>query len=205
MNKIKLILIFIFLISLNNAYAQVFDFAFSLGSWGWGMNFPRDSNRGHMTYELFNLYVEHINSGIGIKLSPFNAWENRSNSNYLITPINIGLFYNIVGFDHRGSSFGSNYFFAGPFISLNYSFAQNIKQINMGIRVFGMINYREIWRSIIPPIGFIGFKVFNLELGYRFSNHRQSNHQFYFNITTDILVLGYILAVIFHAAMSNTD
>jgi len=201
MNKFKLISIFIFLISLNNAYAQVFDFAFNLGSWGWGMNIPRDSNSGHMTYELFTLYIEHINSGFGIKLSPFNAWENISNSNYLITPINIGLFYNILDLD-PWDRIGSNYFFAGPFISLNYSFNPNVTQINIGIRAFVMINYRKFWDWFIPPIG---FKILNLELGYRFNNFRLNNHQFFFTITTDILVLGYILAAIFGAAMSNTD
>jgi hypothetical protein len=196
MNKIRLILIFIFLISLNNVYAQVFDFAFNLGSWGWGMNFPRDSNGGHMTFELSTLYIEHINSGVGIKLSPFNSWHNISNSNYLITPINIGLFYNIIGFDPR-DRVGSNFLFAGPFISLNYSFHPNVMQVNIGIRAFGMINYREFWRTFIPPIG---FKVINLELGYRFNKRTSNNHHFYFNIATDIIVLGAIIAQIIYSA-----
>ena len=192
---------FIFLISINNAYTQSFDFAFNLGSWGWGMNFPQDSNGGHMTFEFSTLYIEHMNSGIGIKLSPFNAWHNISNSNYLITPINIGLFHNIVSPDPR-DRVGSNYLFAGPFISLNYSFHPNVMQVNIGIRAFGMINYRDFWRDFIPPIG---FEVVNLELGYRYNNFRLNNHQFYFTITTDILVLGYVFAVIFNGTLSNTD
>jgi len=208
MSKIKLILILSFSISAGNLYAQNFDFAVNLGNFGWGVNVPQDSNRGHMTFTFFNFYVEHINSGVGIEFSPLNI-TSYSSSNFVTSYFNLRLYYNLLGFvldyDMRR---GSNYLLFGPFISINYlnfennnAFDPNAMQINIGIKVFGMIDYSKIWRgNIFPPLG---FQFLNIELGYRYNNFRINNHQFYFNITTDIIILGYIIGVIAYNSISR--
>jgi len=85
MNKRKLILVFIFSVSIHNISAQYsnFDFAVNPGTFGWGMNIPRDSTHGHFTFNFLNIFAEHKNSGIGIGISPFNSWV--SNENFFIS------------------------------------------------------------------------------------------------------------------------
>ena len=207
MNKIKLVFILIFSVSVCNLYAQNLDFAFNIGNFGWGMNIPKDTKNGDMTFNFLNLYVEHKKSNIGIEISPVNIWADYSCPNYLTSFFNIRLYYNfidkiiynLIDYDIDWHRKGSNYFLIGPFVSLNYlslgnnySFDPNNIQINIGFKGLGMIDYTVLWGEIFAPFG---FQFLNLELGYRYNNYKLNNHQFYFNLSTDILVLGYIIGL----------
>jgi len=74
-NRKILIVFFVFSVVAGNLYAQSdeFDFAFNLGNFGWGMNLSPDKKEGHFTYNLFNLYIEHKYTNIGLEISPFNS------------------------------------------------------------------------------------------------------------------------------------
>ena len=196
--KKPLIFVFFFTISVNNLYARdpIFDFAFNPGTFGWGMNIPDGTEDSHFTFSFSNLYIEHINSHIGIEISPVNIWSSYDNSRYLTSFINMRLYYNFLNLNDDDRK-GSNYFLVGPFVSVNYlckgtgcELDPNNIQFSAGLRAMGMIDYTEYWNVLFPPFG---LQILNLELGYKYNNFRPDNHQFYFNISTDVLAFIYIV------------
>jgi hypothetical protein len=199
MGKYIKMLIFILAVTKMDAQEPRLDFAFNLANIGWGMDIG-NTKYHQINLNFCNLFMEDINSNIGIEFSPFNGWFN-INSDSLMSFLNIGFHYNLSNHWNESESerSGSNYIFIGPFVSLNYlqlrdynEFSFNDFQVNSGIKFLAMINFFEPseGKGGLP----LGFQMFNIELGYRFRNNNE--HRFYFSINTDITVVLYIIGVL---------
>jgi hypothetical protein len=184
------------IIFVANLHAQGTDFNFTINpvNIGWGMNLSSSSTEGQITYDFLNLYVEHKMSKIGIELSPFNIWTNYRHSSYMMNFINIRLYYNFL--DQWESAYKEEdrggYSLLGPFISACYLMLENDKslninnfQIDIGLKALMMSDISMFRSSGIP----VGLQMFGIEFGYRFNNLKNDYHHFYFNLSTDLVVL----------------
>jgi hypothetical protein len=197
----ELFRIFIFLSCLGNLNAEEnFDFAFSLSNAGWGMNVSPHAKEGEITLKFFNLFIEHRKSNIGLELSPFRTWGAHDFSNLTAGLLNAGLYYNLLGSLADAERTGSDYMLAGPFVSLNYLQSENFNridahnlQINVGLKSLAMFDYSTLFGEKSLPIGFY---LFDIELGYKYSNFTNNNHQFYFTLSTDVLSVLYVIGLV---------
>jgi len=115
--------------------------------------------------------------------------------------INIRLFYNLFapGESNEDLFEGSNFMLLGPFVSLNYlrlgnnqPLNTNNVQVNIGLKMLMMFDFSNFFHESSLPLG---IQIFNIELGYRFNNYEFNNHQFYFNLSTDILALVALIGI----------
>jgi hypothetical protein len=49
-----------------NADKEAFDFALNLTSIGWGKDLSSDKSYGHVSFDFFNLYIEHMDTRLGM-------------------------------------------------------------------------------------------------------------------------------------------
>jgi hypothetical protein len=216
--KIKWIIVFVLSVLVNNLYAQNTNFkvALNLANFGWGMDLSSDEQEGNITYNLLNLYVEHRKTGIGIEISPFSSWVNYSHTKILMSFVNVNLYYNLVGEQYHNDDeekeekidLGSTYILLGPFVSLNYlmagndySFDPNNYQINIGFKALTMLDASLFSEGSLP----VGFQLLSIELGYRFASYGTNNHRFYFNFSTDLLPLIFIMGLIMERPEQKRD
>jgi hypothetical protein len=135
-----------------------FTINLNVGNIGYGVNFPLSDNYSiEAMITLLNIGVEHTKTNIGMEFSPFKGfnWRDTPKDSDDITGISL------VNFDLYWNAINFEFFYLGPFASINYMFVG--KKIDWNRFVFtggAHIGFRA-------NIGRYNYHLFSVELGYR--------------------------------------
>jgi hypothetical protein len=162
--KITLFLIIITAVIPANAQENIM-INLNVGNLGFGVNVPSYDDYGRETIVTFlNVGIEHKETNLGIEFTPLKyfGWrnpsdeKNSSNDNNNDTSgysfANLKFFWNVFNFE---------FFYIGPFTSIDYMFIE--KTINWNRYVFtGGIQF-----GFRAYSGKVNYNIFTAEIGYR--------------------------------------
>jgi len=183
----KLIFYLFLLLSRNLIAFEDFELKWNIGNLGLGMNIFQDGGNTESFVDIFNIGIEHSDTGIGIEYSPVKYWSWTNENIYYknieassFSFLNFNIYWNVV--DFYFSNDVCNFFF-GPFNKINYAliddydFRWNEYVYTVGLRIgLDFIFYKNIHYHIIG--GEIGYRKFN------------GKNTFYTALTIDIVVFS---------------
>jgi hypothetical protein len=157
-------MLFLLLVILTTSVHTQEDLRINLnvGNLGYGLNFPLSDDYSTEAFiTLFNIGIEHSKTNIGMEFTPFKGfnWRDIPNDNTEDSDNITGI--SLANFDLYWNIINSEYFFLGPFASINYMFVG--KKIDWNRYVFtggAHIGFRA-------NIGRYNYHLFSIELGYR--------------------------------------
>ena len=166
-------ILILFLLTAGNSFAfENFLLKWNVGNLGLGLHIPL-SEKGAGEFELGNFFLEHKNTGMGIKFNPAKFWANENLTSTSL--LNLGFYWNMLNPEN-------NSYMLALFSDINYIHMRDKNSI--------------IWNDFISSSGLrFGFasgsgnfryNVFNIEMGYR---NISANHRYYISANVDVVML----------------
>jgi hypothetical protein len=171
------------------------DFTINLnvGNLGYGINVPM--NDGYSTetiITLLNIGIEHTKTNIGMEFTPFKGfnWRDTPKDSDDITGIslaNLDLYWNVINME---------FFYLGPFASINYMFVGKKIDWNRYVLTGGL------HVGLRANIGRYNYHLFSVELGYRNIDGR-SKYFIGAKIDVPVLIISAILVAVAGSSSSE--
>jgi hypothetical protein len=162
-----------------------FEFKLNYGSFSGGMNLFSNGYAVALSAGLFNFFVEHDRTNIGLELSPLNYKANNAYDklewDQNLYFLNGNLYWNPFDIEH---------IILGPFVAINYLSVENWSKFNADNYVFSA-GLRFLLRTYLKDWNY-PFQIIGSEAGYRTISGK---HSFYFTVSLDIGVLAWLTAL----------